>query len=609
MPLLTERFRRRIWRYESKIRYSFKANPWRRWAVYSVGILCGLGIVWIAITGYFARADAQQIRTRLHQVQQLVRAGDIKTAEKVAAKIPALAHRAHRLTTGPAWFLASEVPYIGTPLDIARGTTAATDELGTHGINVLLDVASQIDPEKLRTTGHSVNLAPLAAASGKLKIVSVAVHRAIKILDSTPNSSWFASVDAVHASMQGLLGSVAGYVDAASRASQVLPSMLGDDGPKRYFVGLQNEAEMRGTGGLPGSFAIMTADHGRVSFDHFESDQALTPHSTGSRVQTGLSFGQSYDDAYGASDPTQIFVNSNVSPNFPYAAQIWAAMWEKTTGEHIDGAIALHPGVLANLLQATGPIKTTEGITLNSQNVVSFTEQQEYAIFNNNTARRNFLVGVLKKVSTDAISGRASAASLVSAISLSAKQHRALVWTSDAADEKIIEETDYSGVIPQTNQAFIGLVMTNAAAGKLDYYLQRNVDYQSTGCGKTHDVLVSITLQNTAPPSGLPTYVTDRLDKNPPKNVKPGDNRSIVDYWATAGAQLESITINGAKAGAVVLDELGHRVFRIDQELPQGSTTTIVLHLAEPANADAPQVWYQPGVNAESVNVDTQNCH
>jgi len=98
--------------------------------------------------------------------------------------------------------------------------------------------------------------------------------------------------------------------------------MLGDHGPKRYFIGLQNEAEMRGTGGLPGTFAIMVADHGTIKFTHFKSDAALLPAASGGLIDTRLDFGSDYTSAYGAADPTKLFVNSNISPNFPYAAKI-----------------------------------------------------------------------------------------------------------------------------------------------------------------------------------------------------------------------------------------------------------------------------------------------
>jgi hypothetical protein len=572
-------------------------------------MLVALGVAWVLITGLVARSDAVAIRNKLHQVQALVAAGDVQGAEEVAADIPALAARAHRLTTGPAWFLGSKVPYVGRPLEIARGTTVATNEVGHDGLGILLKVILNLNPATLRTNGHTINVAPLSAAAPKLKTVAAIVDKAVTGLERLPSSSWFAPINTLHSNIESTMKSVDGYVDAASRASDVLPAMLGADGPKRYFIGLQNEAEMRGVGGLPGAFAILVADHGTLTFTHFESDTVLLPAKTNQMIDTGLDFGADYDQAYGSSSPTSLYVNSNVSPNFPYAAKIWAAMWEKTTGQHVDGAIAVDPGVLANLLAATGPVKTSLGGVLTGNTVVSLVEQKEYAIFNNNTERKNFLVAVLKSVATTAVSGRPSAESLVRALSNSAEAHRVLVWSSDQSVEKVIEQTNYSGVIPTgSSRPFVGLVMNNSAAGKLDYYLKRSVSYQSTGCGSTRDVEVTIQLENDAPASGLPSYVTERLDSDRPANVKPGDNRALVDYYATDGAQLASVEVNGAVSAANVLEELGHPVYRIDMEMPRGTISTITLHLLEPGSKATPQIWYQPGVTPLAVTVNTQSC-
>ena len=54
-------------------------------------------------------------------------------------------------------------------------------------------------------------------------------------------------------------------------------------------------------------------------------------------------------------DPTGTYSNSDVSPNFPDAAAIWAAMWQKKSGEKITAAIALDPTALSYLLAVTGP--------------------------------------------------------------------------------------------------------------------------------------------------------------------------------------------------------------------------------------------------------------
>jgi len=420
--------------------------------------------------------------------------------------------------------------------------------------------------------------------------------------------TWAQTVTSSSAPRMTTLTSVGGYLDAATRAAQVLPTLLGNDGPKRYFIGLQNEAEMRGTGGLPGSFAILVANKGTVKFTHFESDvvfQVGAEHL----VDTGLNFGPEYLQTYVEANPTQRYVNSNISPNFSYAAQIWGAMWEKVSGEHVDGALALDPQVLANLLTATGPIKTAQGGVLTAENVVPLTEQQEYSIFSDNNERKQFLVDVLKDVSNYTIAGHASAASLVSALSLSSRQHRVQFWTSDAASQAIIDQTNYSGTIPGApNRTFIGMVVSNDAAGKLDYYLRRSLEYQSTGCGDSRDVAVTMQLENTAPASGLPAYVTTRLDRDHPADVQPGDNRETLDYWATAGAQLESVTVNGAVSTASVYQLDGHPIYRLNMELPHGTTSTVVLHLLEPKTIGSPIVWRQPGVIDLDTNVQVQPC-
>jgi hypothetical protein len=51
--------------------------------------------------------------------------------------------------------------------------------------------------------------------------------------------------------------------------------MLGQNGPKRYFLAFQNNAEARGTGGLPGAFAIIEANHGKLAITSMQSDTTL----------------------------------------------------------------------------------------------------------------------------------------------------------------------------------------------------------------------------------------------------------------------------------------------------------------------------------------------
>src|SRR3954453_7509402 len=121
------------------------------------------------------------------------------------------------------------------------------------------------------------------------------------------------------------------------------------------------------------------------------------------------------------------------------------------------------------------------------------------------------------------------------------------------------------------------------------------MNYSRTGCGPRRDVVVTIRLKNTAPGKGLPAYVTTRLD-DARGSAKPGDNRSLLDYFAMPGARLQSVTVNGKAGVASVRTYYGLVVFRMDLELPRGTTRTITLHRDEPAGSGAPRAWRQPGV-------------
>jgi hypothetical protein len=448
----------------------------------------------------------------------------------------------------------------------------------------------------------------LVASAADLGSAAAVLDSALRELDSLPAATWAGPVDHARAGFGTQLRAIAGYVDAGNRAARVLPTMLGVDGPKRYFIGLQNEAELRGTGGLPGAFAIAVADRGTVTFTHFDSDAALLPPGAGHVIRTGLDFGAGYLAAYGASQPTETIVDSNASPHFPYAAQIWAQMWEKVSGEHVDGALAVDPTVLGYFLAATGPVTLPGAVVVSSDNVVSLTQRDEYAMFSDNQQRKDFLVEVLKAASTKLTSGAASARAITTSIVRASKEQRLLVWSSNVKIQVLLAQTSYAGAIPRTSQPFAALILNNAAAGKLDYYLVRTLTYHRTGCGGIRDVRVTITLANNAPASGLSPYVTDRLDKEPPPDVKPGDNRTLLDYYATAGAQLQSVSLNGTPSTANVQNDLGHPIFRMDVELPRGTTQTIELHLSEPAGAGDPIVWRQPGVTPLAVSYLNQSC-
>src|ERR671931_484176 len=81
--------------------------------------------------------------------------GRLADAQKVAEGIPAIAERAHDLTTGPAWWFAAHVPLLGDPLESVRGTTLAADRIGST-MPDLMHVVGTLNPARLRVSGDTI---------------------------------------------------------------------------------------------------------------------------------------------------------------------------------------------------------------------------------------------------------------------------------------------------------------------------------------------------------------------------------------------------------------------------------------------------------------------
>lgn len=566
-----------------------------------------LGLIWIGVTALLARNALQDLDTRYDRLQTAISDGDIARARAIAADIPAVAERAHDLTTGPAWWTAAQLPYFGEPVEVARGVAAASGRVGTEVVPNLLEVADAIDPAALRVGGSGIKIEPLLAAAPRLRTAATTVNAVVADLRGLPTDTWLSAVDTGRSRIGATLLSVRGYVDAASRVSRVLPQMLGAKRPQTYFIGLQNEAELRGTGGLPGAFAIATTRGGALRFDRFESNAAFNPPGPSNLIPTGLDFGPEYRATYGASEPTSSFVNSNVSPHFPYTAQIWATMWQRVSGQRVDGVIALDPTALAYFLLGTGPT-TVRGVPITAQNVVSLLQRDQYSLFAERFIdRKTFVVDVLRAVSRKLEAGSGSGLSLLRAATRSAQEQRLLAWSRDATVERALVETNFAGALPPPNRPLAGLVLNNASAGKIDFYLTRSLQYVRTGCGANRDVVATIELANNAPASGLPAEVANRAD-TPPRGARPGDVRQIVDFYASRGAQLLSVTVDDRRAEATQLTERDRPVYRFDLEIPRGTTRTIVLHLTEPAGVGSAVIWRQPGVTPLTVDERQQDC-
>jgi hypothetical protein len=569
-----------------------------------VGVLAAAvvaALAWLLYTGFKARTELEAVRSDVHALRSHVAAGDLDAARADARSLRHHADRAHELTTGPVWAGAAAVPFLGEPVDTTRAVTAGVGTIADHALTTLVDATRQLDPSGLRGQDGSFDVAAIARVAPSLHRAGEVMSTALDTIRAASGSTWLHSVNAARSELLDQLGQLTGSVRSAQLAATVLPPMLGNDGPRSYMVAFENEAELRGTGGLPGAFAILRADHGRLSFTRFEPDNALNG------VASDVRFGPDYD-ALWTGGPTAVYVDSNMSPHFPYAARIWAAMWQRKTGQRLDGAIALDPTTLAYLLAVTGPAELADGGTVSASNIVALTQRDVYQRFaRDNDARKKYLLDIARAVSTKLVGSGADPTSLVKAAARAASESRLLVWTRHADVEKLIEPLPISGSVPERTGPYAGLTLINNAGTKLDYYLHAAMTWKRTRCDGLRDVTVTIRLVSDAPDHGLPPYVLGFTGR-PGFPQQPGTNRLSLFYFASAGAELVSATRNGQPQPAGSGSERGHPVIVFGMDLAPRRPQLIVLHLREPAGSGPPVTRVQPLVHPMDVTVRDAQC-
>jgi hypothetical protein len=570
----------------------------RRGLIWTFAALLVAWCAWLVVTSLLIRHDLRAVRAELSTLRSDVAAQRFDHAHEVLVQLSRHTRHARTLTSGPVWAVTAQVPWIGDPLRTVRVSTAGSDHLARSVLPQVLSVAMDLTGHAFGSGGH-VQLGRISNASAALHSAAAETDRFAQQVGSTSTHTWSAPVDHARADLLTELDAMTEQIRGADRAASLLPAMLGGNGPRRYFLVIQNEAESRGLGGLPGAYAIVTADAGNIRFTHFGKDDDLL------HVKTDVPLDKDYLARWHQAQPTSTFLNSNVGPNFPDAAAIWVGMWMAKTGEQLDGAIAIDPTAMSYLLRISGPATMANGERITAANVVALTEQQVYVRYPDKTVRKTFLASVAETVSKQVIRS-ADGSGLVTAVRRAVSERRILVWSAQPAEEAVLAETQLAGLATDRGRPVSGFVVTNAAGSKLDYYLERATSIQRSECGRRTAVVATFTISNTAPRSGLPSYVTIRGDK-PSYPTRPGDNRLLVSYYGTAAGLLTSVDVDGQPSSIAATTEHGLLVVALDLELPAGSARTVVVRIDEPTLPGKLDILRQPLARDGRVTAELTN--
>nr|WP_255182581.1 DUF4012 domain-containing protein [Rhodococcus sp. WWJCD1] len=558
-------------------------------------------VVWLGYESYSAQSSLTATRDSATQAKDALLDGDSAGAEAAAARASESANDAVSATTSIPFSIAKAVPYLGSPLKSVAQISDVVQGLAVDVLAPASAAGASLNPSSLVEGGGKVDTAALRDAQPVLQQTSAAAAELSERAQQVDEPAFLGVVDEARTSLIDQTHELANLLTNTRIASELLPSMLGDNGPRSYFLAFQTNAEARGTGGLLGGYGIIRAENGTARVDTLGANNELE------FAKQPIDLGPEYNALWAPRNTTIDFRNSNASPHFPYAGQIWSSMWTEQTGEVLNGAIATDPIALSYILGATGPVTLADGEQITADNVVEITLSTAYSRFGDDQlARKAYLQEIAAAVVQKMTTGAAPTRSLLDAVGRAGSEGRISVWSADPAEQAILAGTKVGHVLPDSPAPFADVVVNNAGGNKLDYYLTRDIKYSAESCtAGTRKSTVTATLTNNVDPNGLTPYVASTFQPT----VEYGTNESIVYLYGTQGAKITSMKVNGITGFSIQAGtELGRPVQAAYLTIPPGKSQTVTWELEEPSASGEATVPVQPLVDQPTVSIDVPQC-
>jgi hypothetical protein len=246
-------------------------------------------------------------------------------------------------------------------------------------------------------------------------------------------------------------------------------SVAGFLGDKTYLIILQDNAEIRPTGGLMDVMGLLTVHDGTIA-----SLQYYYANSSELRGIVALEGPAGFTQFFGVNSAT--LFDSNVQYNFASFAPTMQSDFYNATGHTVDGIIALDFTAVEEIMNITGPVTTSGGV-ITSGNVVDClhydagTAQGEKTALTNDLSTMTFdLVQLMRDSSVS------QKLALYTTLQTLENEGHVLIYPNQGFwFRSAVGNVAGEGTPPATDS--ISVVDTTLGTGKADFGVNRTIDY------------------------------------------------------------------------------------------------------------------------------------
>ena len=531
--------------------------------------------------------DLQAGRAGVQAGLQGLQVADTAGAQVQLQRAQSSFERADRALGSPFVAPLRFVPLLGQHVELGRDLAAAATVLSVRTRAVVDDG----DVSVLAPKGGRIDLAAIRALGPDIEAASQAVVAArLRIRES--EDDWL--VPPVRRRLQGLNDSLTEggeQLDALALTLKVLPSLLGQDAPRRAFVGFTNPSEVRGLGGIIGNFTELEASGGTIRQTRIGRDADLNAEGVPRRERT-LRAPPGYAQTWAAYGPQTLWQNVTLSPDGPAVAEVIADLYPQSGGRPVDVVALIDTNALAALLELTGPVAVPSWPEpLTSANATQILGIEQYQRYGDNLDKRTAFLSELTKTTFERLLNLDPARLRLAAPCLgrAVRDRHLILWSPRPEEQLAFQRLGVTGALPQptAEEEVAGVVLNNAAGNKLDWFMSHTTKVTRSIDTSTGDQLavVTTTLTNDAPKSGLPAYVANSFDAGP--GSRPGDQKLLVSAYGSGS--VDSARVSGRSVPVLTSRETDLDVATAVVQIPSGTTREVTFVFRTPSDGKTPR--------------------
>lgn len=407
------------------------------------------------------------------------------------------------------------VPVIGKQVVAIENVLQATIKTGTAVRELVVFANDIISPF---TDDNQLQFSHLSRSDKRaiLKSITEAQDRFSSVRSTIDEASTY--VDAIPE--RGLIGPVRNAVDPlrvqftdlkktinqVADLAGVFPRIAGYPDERTYLFLLQNNTEMRPTGGFIGTYGILKMADGEIL--SFTTDNTYNLDST---AEEKLFITPPWPLTRYNAVKQWFLRDANWSADFPTSAQKAEELYRLEGGKNkIDGVIAVTPTFIESLLGLVGDI-TVQGITFTKDNFVEKLQYQvELGFLRQGIPfeERKDIMGPLSEELMNRIFDlpQSEWKKLWSVLAINLAEKHLLLYQEDPASQEKIVAQNWGGTLQETSGDFLMIVDANLASLKSDPAVNRSYQYHVDATTSPAHARLTITYENT----GTLTWKTTR---------------------------------------------------------------------------------------------------